>query len=120
MKVLLLIFFPLFVWAAEAQLKPIDKSKVCMQLDEAYPTKQRSVKIGKHNYNYCCDRCKSKLLENPELRIAKDPFSGKEINKALAYTAQDSLGNVVYFENEKNFKTYVEKGAQDSSAGLAP
>ena len=50
--------------------------------------------------------CEETLRNKPESRIAIDPVSGNEVDKATAIIGSDAEGKAYYFENENNFNKY--------------
>lgn len=83
--------------------------QVCM-VNNAYMGKdQFEVPYDGKTYYGCCNMCVERIPNDETARIAKDPFTGKEIDKADAYIVlKDQQGNVDYFENEENYKKYSQ------------
>jgi YHS domain-containing protein len=52
--------------------------------------------------------CKERLAKDAALRVAVDPVSGKEVDKATAVIGADSYKRVFYFESQKNFEKFKE------------
>jgi YHS domain-containing protein len=50
--------------------------------------------------------CKEKLRSNAKSRVAIDPVSGKEVDKATAVIGASPDGKVFYFENLDNLKQF--------------
>lgn len=93
--------------AAEAWLKPVKAENICMMNDKAFDKPQRAVEVEGKTYYGCCPMCAEKLQKEAAMRTAKDPVSGKEVDKASAVIGADSEGKAYYFENEKNFKKFA-------------
>ncbi|HEY7697741.1 MAG TPA: hypothetical protein VIE88_04955, partial [Vicinamibacteria bacterium] len=55
-----------------------------------------------------CQMCKERLTNDRSVRVAIDPVSGKEVDKATAVIGADSQDRVFYFENEKNLEKFNE------------
>ncbi len=84
-----------------------DPKRVCMVTDMEFPRDQIPVQVKDKTYYGCCENCKDRLGKDEGVRQAKDPISGKMIDKAKASIAAGPDGSVVYFENDKNLETYV-------------
>jgi len=87
--------------------KKVESSKVCMVTDMNFERAQIPVKVKGATYYGCCENCKSRLAEDATVRTAVDPVSGKTVDKAKASIAANAEGNVVYFENDTNLKTFI-------------
>lgn len=83
----------------------VPNKQVCM-VNNAYMGKdQFEVTYDGKTYYGCCNMCVERIPNDETARKAKDPFTGKEIDKANAYIVlKDQQGNVDYFENEENYK----------------
>ena len=83
----------------------VPNKQVCM-VNNAYMGKdQFEVPYDGKTYYGCCNMCVERIPNDETARKAKDPFTGKEIDKANAYIVlKDQQGNVDYFENEENYK----------------
>ena len=60
-------------------------------------------------YYGCCPMCAKNLEANPSARLAIDPVSGTKVDKADAFLGATKNGDILYFENEENFKAYEKK-----------
>lgn len=87
----------------------VPNKQVCM-VNNAYMGKnQFEVPYDGKTYYGCCNMCVERIPNDETSRKAKDPFTGKEIDKANAYIVlKDQQGNVDYFENEENYKKYSQ------------
>ncbi len=85
----------------------VPNKQVCM-VNNAYMGKdQFEVPYDGKTYYGCCNMCVERIPNDETARKAKDPFTGKEIDKANAYIVlKDQQGNVDYFENEENYKKF--------------
>lgn len=83
-----------------------DPSQVCMVNDQFMGRTQIPVEVEGRTYYGCCPMCKEKLEKQPEMRTARDPVSGEEVDKAKAVIVQDSSGKVLYFASEKTLERY--------------
>jgi YHS domain-containing protein len=87
----------------------VESKYVCMVNNAIFDKEQIPVEVEGKTYYGCCQMCKQALNDKRELRVAVDPVSGKEVDKAKAVIAALADGSVLYFENEENFKKYREK-----------
>ena len=67
---------------------------------------QIQVQVDGKTYFGCCEMCRGRLERDPSSRSAKDPVSGKQVDKASAVIAKRQNGEVLYFENRENFERY--------------
>lgn len=82
---------------------------VCMVNDAYMGRLQFEVPFEGKTYYGCCDMCKERIPKDESVRYAIDPFSKKKVNKADAYIVLiGQNGEVVYFENEENYKKLIE------------
>ena len=91
---------------ASAALTIVPNERVCMVTNMVFPRTQIPVQHDGKTYYGCCENCKKTLSEDASSRQAKDPISGKNIDKARAVIAARDDGSVIYFENHKTFKKY--------------
>lgn len=87
-------------------MEVVDAAYVCMVNDAVYEKKQVHVQVDGKDYYGCCEMCKERLANDAALRMAIDPVSGNEVDKATAVIGADSYKRVFYFENEKNFEKF--------------
>ena len=90
------------------QMEVVDSEYVCMVNDAVYDKKQVHVQVEGRDYYGCCEMCKERLAKDAALRVAIDPVSGKEVDKATAVIGADAYKRVFYFENVKNFEKFKE------------
>ncbi|MDM1407605.1 hypothetical protein [Myroides sp. DF42-4-2] len=86
----------------------VPKELVCM-VNDAYMGKQQLEVMhqGKMYYG-CCAMCKSRIPEDESVRVALDPFSLEQVDKAEAYIVIiGNNGEVAYFKNEENYQQFV-------------
>jgi YHS domain-containing protein len=83
-----------------------ERNYVCMVNDQFMGREQIPVTIGEQTYYGCCPMCKDRLASDASLRTAKDPVSGKAVDKASAVIGQAPSGNVLYFESEATLAAY--------------
>ncbi len=111
LNVLALIAIISFGTAIQAQdqssnLKPLDAKYVCMITNQEFAREQIPVEVDGKTYYGCCEMCKAKIKNNPESRVAIDPVSGNQVDKAVAVIGAAPDGSIYYFESEENFGQY--------------
>lgn len=84
----------------------MDPSQVCMVNDQFMGKPQIPVEVEGRTYYGCCPMCKDRLNKQPEMRVAKDPVSGENVDKAKAVIVQDASGKVLYFATEDTLRRY--------------
>jgi YHS domain-containing protein len=89
-------------------LKKVDTKTVCMVNEQAMGKDQIPVEVDGKTYYGCCEMCKKALADNPAKRIAHDPLSGMQIDKATAVIAAQEDGRVFYFESEESLAKWNE------------
>ena len=87
-------------------LKQVDSNHVCMVTDQEYAKEQIPVEVEGKTYYGCCEMCKGKLQNDPQSRVATDPVSGTQVDKAEAVIGVAPDGKVYYFESEENLTQY--------------
>lgn len=90
-------------------LKKVEPKTVCMINEQAMGKDQIPVDVEGKTYYGCCEMCKRALAENASKRVATDPVSGKQVDKATAVIAAQEDGRVFYFENDENLAMWNEK-----------
>lgn len=85
-----------------------DPKLVCMVNDQFMGRDQIPVVVEGRTYFGCCEMCKGRLATDAKFRTAKDPITGREVDKASAVIAQRPSGQVLYFESLETFQTYVD------------
>jgi len=92
---------------ASAELTRVtDPSLVCMVNNQFMGSPQIPIEVEGRTYFGCCEMCKARLGSDPSSRVAKDPVSGHEVDKATAVIGKTRTGQTLYFENERNFTAY--------------
>jgi YHS domain-containing protein len=84
------------------KLTRVETKTVCMINEHAMGKDQIPIEIDGRTYYGCCDMCKQALANDATKRVAVDPVSGKQVDKATAVIASQEDGRVFYFENEAN------------------
>ena len=93
--------------AQAAALTLVNSREVCMVNNQFMGKPQIPVEVSGKTYYGCCEMCKGKLVNDAAARTAIDPASKREVDKASAVIAKNETGDVLYFENEANFATYL-------------
>jgi YHS domain-containing protein len=104
LAVISLVSLPIL--AASDELKPVSPKHICFINKTRFDRTLKSVVVDGKTYYACCDDCVAKLKEDPEARVAIDPVSGKEVDKAAAVIGVDKNGKVYFFENRENMKRF--------------
>ena len=108
-----LVLMSVSALAEKIELRPVEAKKVCMVNEQVFERDQIPVEVEGRTYYGCCEMCKKTLAENAEKRVATDPFSGKQVDKATAVIAADESGAVSYFESAENLRRFNLKRAMD-------
>src|SRR5688572_6851843 len=104
--ILIALFVALSAFAADdmpnGPLTKVDPKTVCMVNEMAMGKEQIPVEVEGKTYYGCCEMCKTALANDAAKRTAKDPVSGKAVDKAKAVIAKNEEGRVFYFESDAN------------------
>lgn len=92
--------------AGAEQIERVEAKRVCMVNNSVFPKDQIPVQVEGKTYFGCCEMCKGRLATDTVVRMATDPVSGKQVDKATATIGALPSGKVLYFENEKNLNAY--------------
>jgi YHS domain-containing protein len=87
-------------------LTKVATKTVCMINEHAMGKDQIPVEVDGKTYYGCCDMCKKALAQNAEKRVATDPVTGKQVDKATAVIAAQEDGRVFYFESDATLAKY--------------
>jgi YHS domain-containing protein len=82
-----------------------DAKQVCMVNNQFMGREQIPVQVEGKTYFGCCEMCKGRLERDPSSRSAKDPVSGKLVDKATAVIGR-RVNDVLYFENRETFDRF--------------
>lgn len=93
-----------------ADVAKIESSKVCYVNNKFMGIDQIPVEFENKIYFGCCEGCVIKLKTMRETRYAKDPFTGNEVDKAMAFIVLSPTGNndVLYFESLQTYKDFIK------------
>jgi YHS domain-containing protein len=83
-----------------------DASQVCMVNDQYMGKPQIPVEVEGRTYYGCCPMCKDKLHNQASARLAQDPVTGEQVDKASALMVQDADGKILYFASEATLSRY--------------
>lgn len=82
---------------------------VCMVNNDYMGREQLEVVVNDKIYYGCCEMCQNRLPVDESVRVAVDPVSNKQVDKADAVIAiTGERGKVSYFENKENYEKYKE------------
>lgn len=95
-------------------LKRVEPQYICMVNNAAFDKEQIAVEVDGKTYYGCCSMCEARLKKDASLRMAVDPVTNVEVDKASAVIGEDQNGNVYYFENEENFTNYSLADASEA------
>ena len=91
-------------------LERVEAVRVCMVNNTVFPKDQIPVEVDGKTYFGCCEMCKGRLAKDEAIRMATDPVSGTQVDKATAILGAGADGKVQYFESEETFARFG-KGA---------
>ena len=109
---LLLALLFTFAAFAEIDLKPVgqltkvETKTVCMINEQSMGKDQIPVEVEGRTYYGCCEMCKKALATDAAKRVATDPVTGKQVDKATAVIAAQEDGRVFYFESDETLAKY--------------
>ena len=88
----------------------VPNNLVCMVNNAYMSVPQLEVPYEGKTYYGCCEMCQERIPKEKEARIAVDPYSLKDVDKADAYIVLvGDQGQIAYFESEKNYKELIAK-----------
>jgi YHS domain-containing protein len=90
----------------KGKLHKVEAKTVCMVNEEAMGSEQVPVEVDGKTYYGCCQMCKDSLTKNADKRVAKDPVTGKQVDKATAVIAAQEDGHVFYFESDETLAKF--------------
>ena len=88
----------------------VPNNLVCMVNNAYMGVPQLEVPYEGKTYYGCCEMCQERIPKEKEARIAVDPYSLKDVDKADAYIVLvGDQGQIAYFESEKNYRELIAK-----------
>lgn len=82
---------------------------VCMVNNDYMGTEQLIVEVNGKTYYGCCEMCQERLPIDESVRVAIDPVSQNQVDKADAIIAvTGGRGEVSYFESEDTYQQFVK------------
>ncbi|MBN8836189.1 MAG: hypothetical protein J0I09_02940 [Sphingobacteriia bacterium] len=93
----------------------LQNNQVCMVNNRFLNSVQIAVPINGKTYYGCCEGCVKTLNDDSSSRYIPDPFTGEEVDKAVAYIIgkPGTTEDVLYFKSEVNAKGYFDKYLKD-------
>lgn len=93
------------------EVSPINPELVCMVNDSVMKGPQMPVPVEGKTYYGCCEGCVKTLQSDRSVRVAKDPVTGHEVDKATAFILADPKmkGRALYFESQETAREYLSK-----------
>ena len=92
--------------SSSPSLVQVESRYVCMMTDHLFPKEQIPVVVENKTYYGCCEMCEARLKSSAESRVAVDPVSGQQVDKAVAVIGATPEGGVYYFESVENLKSF--------------
>lgn len=92
--------------APEGTLTRVEPSLVCMINDQFMGSPQIPVAVEGRTYFGCCAMCERRLRDDAASRLATDPVTGRQVDKASAVIGRASDGRVHYFESEDSMRRF--------------
>jgi YHS domain-containing protein len=96
---------------SDKAITKLPNSQVCMVNNRFLNSEQIAVPLDGKTYYGCCEGCVKMLKENPSSHFITDPFSGQQVDKAIAFIIgkPGSKEDVLYFVSEINAREYFDK-----------
>ncbi len=88
-------------------LRKVDNKAVNMVTNRIWGDGQKAVSLEGRSYYVPNDEYGFALNQNPSLRYATDPLTGRRIDKSVALAYADYEGNVLYFESSESYRDFL-------------
>ncbi len=87
----------------------VPNDEVCM-VNNAYMGRlQLEVPFQGKMYYGCCEMCVERIPKDEDIRVAIDPLTSQEVDKATAFIVlAGERGEVAYFSNEENYRSFLK------------
>lgn len=95
--------------ASKKEIKPVNPELVCMVNDSVMKGPQIPVPVEGKTYYGCCEGCVKTLQSDRSVRVAKDPVTGHEVDKAKAFILAGPKRKALYFESQETAREYLSK-----------
>lgn len=95
--------------ASKKEIKPVNPELVCMVNDSVMKAPQMPVQVDGKIYYGCCEGCVKALQSDRSVRVAKDPITGHEVDKAKAFILAGPKRKALYFESQETAREYLSK-----------
>ena len=86
-----------------------DRRNVCMVTDKVFERPQLPVVVGERTYYGCCAGCVGRLNGDRGARVARDPVTGREIDKSEAVILRGAEDQALYFESKESARRYRQR-----------
>ena len=87
-------------------MKQVNANYTCFVSLKHFDEPQTAVEVNGKKYYGCHEDCAKQLTGDPTSRVAVDPVSKKEVDKADAVVGADKAGNIYFFENQRDLKRF--------------
>lgn len=104
---------------ANVWLKRVMPSEVNMVTNRYTQQAQSAVRMDGKVYYTSGEVYVMNLKENPSIRFAKDPISGRTIDKADADIYIDASGRALYFGTDDSFKSFIALAESETAFGYS-
>lgn len=106
--------------AAKKEIKSVKPELVCMVNDNVMKAPQMPVPVEGKTYYGCCAGCVKTLQSDRSVRVAKDPVTGHEVDKATAFIIADPKmkGKALYFESQDTAREHLSKKGKDKDKNI--
>lgn len=95
--------------AAPLDIKPEKNNEVCMVTNKVPGKPMIPVDIDGKTYYGCCKICINSLRAERSIRFAKDPVTGREVDKASSFIISGPGSSAMYFESKDTALKYLSR-----------
>lgn len=104
---------------ASSWMKKVAANEVNMVTNKHMKKAQAEVKLDGKTYFASGPGMEANLAKNASTKFAKDPFTGKTVDKSEAAIFADASGNVWYFESENSYKGFIALASPETLFGYS-